>query len=486
MKRLALIFAFIFVSLVAVILLRTVLLDSKQIIVEPVDALQVDEGILSDHLAHALRFPTISSQNPSEQKSEPFLRFHDYLAQIFPESHRTLSREIIGGHSLLFAWSGKEPDLKPILFLAHQDVVPAESESLGDWTHSPFSGDIDEGYIWGRGALDDKVRVLATLESLERLIKEGYQPRRTIYLAFGHDEEVGGMRGAAKISELLRKRGIEFEYVFDEGGAVTEGVVPGISSPVALVGIAEKGYLSLELGIQGEGGHSSRPPPHTIIGILSTAIHRLEGSPFPSRIDGGTRAMIDHLAPELPLLQRMVLANLWLFEPLVEYQFSLDPTTDATIRTTLAVTMIEGGFKENVLPTQSQAVVNLRLLPGDTLARVTERVRNSINDPRITIHPLSISREPSLDSRLDSWGFEVVHQTIREIFPEAKVAPFLVVGGTDSYHFGNVAADIYRFSPLTVFPEDLKRIHGIDERISIDNYVQCVRFYYHLIRNSDS
>jgi len=482
-KKLALFIALGFVGLVVLLLVQTSLLESRQLEADPVKPIRVDEQLVVDHLARALRFRTISSHEVLSQNSQPFLRLHDYLGEVFPESHQTLQREIVSDKSLLFRWPGSEKALQPILLLAHLDVVPVEDGTESFWTHQAFAGHVGDGYIWGRGALDDKVRVLAILEAVEILLKEGFRPRRALYLAFGHDEEVGGRDGAKNIAALLKKRGMKFEVVLDEGGAITENVLPGISQPIALIGIAEKGYLTVELAITEEGGHSSMPPPHTAIGILSTAIHRLESHQFASRINGGTAKLFEYLAPAMPLSRRAVLANLWLFRPLVEFHLASKPFTNATIRTTLAVTMFESGAQDNVLPRQARAVINLRILPGDTIEGVTSQIRNVLHDHRITVRPIGILREPSSQSRVDSWGFTMVDRTIRQVFPDTLVAPFLVLGSTDSYHYQGLAPDTYRFSPIRVSKDDLKSIHGTDERISIQHYLACVRFYYQLIRN---
>jgi carboxypeptidase PM20D1 len=344
----------------------------------------------------------------------------------------------------------------------------------GKWTHPPFAGRIADGYIWGRGALDDKVSVLAIL------------PRRTIYLAFGHDEEIGGLGGAAKIAALLHARGIRLEYVLDEGGTITKGILPGVSSPVAMVGIAEKGYVSLALTVESSGGHSSMPPRHTAVGILSSAIHKLERNPFPAKIQGPTRALLETVGPNLAFGQRLVMANLWLFDSLVKRRLSASPLSDALIRTTTAATMFEGSVKENLLPAKARAVVNFRILPGESSRSVIHHVRNAIDDPRIRIAPLDLSIEPSPVSDINSSGYSNLQRTIRQTFPDAIVAPWLLVAATDSRHYAGLSDNVYRFAPLQLTRQDVPRLHGTDERIPVADYKHCVKFYIQLIRNSHS
>jgi carboxypeptidase PM20D1 len=334
--------------------------------------------------------------------------------------------------------------------------------------------------------MDDKASMLAILESVEHLLGEGFRPKRTLYLAFGHDEEVGGTRGAAKIAALLRSRDISLDFVLDEGLNVFNGIIPGIAAPVALVGVAEKGYLSLRLTTQATSGHSSIPPPDTAIGIVSRALQRLHANPFPTRLSGAARQMLDFLGPEMSWTNRLALANLWLFDPLVRRQLSQSPLTNAAIRTTLAPTVFHAGNTENVLPAQASAVINLRLLPGDSISSATEHVRRAIDDPRVAISPLEIQVEASPVSDAHSTASELLQRTIRQTLPDTLVAPGLLVAATDSRHYAALTANVFRFLPITLGPDDAKRYHGIDERISFDDYERCVRFYTQLIRNAQT
>ena len=265
---------------------------------------------------------------------------------------------------------------------------------------------------------------------------------------------------------------------------IVDGIIPGIAAPAALIGIAEKGYLSLELSVETAGGHSSIPPADTAIGIISRALLRLEATPFPSRLSGPTRRMLDFLGPEMAWAKRMPLANLWLFDPLVRNQLASSPLTNALVRTTLAPTLFNAGMNEYSLPTQASAVINLRILPGDTIAGITEHVRQTIDDPRVKIAAKPIRVEPSAVSDIEGASFQLIHRTIRQAIPEALVAPALLVAGTDSSHYASLTKNIYRFLPITLRSEDAKRYHGINERISLQDYERCVRFYLQLIRNS--
>ena len=380
---------------------------------------------------------------------------------------------------------GRDEKLRPILLMAHQDVVPVDPETLSGWQQPPFEGRIADGFVWGRGSLDDKFSLLGIMEAVEMHLARGLRPRRTIYLAFGHDEEIGGHRGAARIAELLAGRSGELEYVLDEGLAINEDLIPGLAKPVALVGVADKGYVSVALSVDVESGHSSMPPPQTAIGILSAAVSRLEAHPMPASVEGVQRQVLEHLGPEMPFGSRLLMANLWLFAPLVERKLSERPNTNAGIRTTTAATMFSAGIKENILPSQARAIVNFRILPGDSIEGVLGHVGRVIDDPRVRVEKLEASAgEPSAVSDVDTAGFRTIQRTLREVFPEVVVAPALCVGGTDSEHFAKLSNAVYRFSPLRLGPEDMNRLHGINERTSVKDYAGSVRFYHRLIANS--
>ena len=449
-----------------------------------VEGMKLDESALALRLAGALRIKTLSAEAPAEYDRAPFDALHAYLRETFPTVFAKLNPVVINGHSLLFQWPGSDASLEPFALLAHQDVVPAPAEAEKDWTHPPFSGDVADGFIWGRGALDDKSSLLGILEAVEALLKEGVQPARTLYLAFGHDEEVGGGAGAPKIVEALKAQGVHFDFVLDEGGTITEGIIPGVSVPVAIIGIGEKGYLSLELSVDAEGGHSSAPPRNTAIGILAKAITRIEDHPFPASLENPIR-FFSQVGPEMPFAQRAVFANLWLTAPLVKQILAGDPHMNASMRTTAAATMCSGGIKDNVLPSHASAIVNFRLIPGDSVDSVTERVRKTIGDDRVKLKPLAAPSNPSRISSTDSDGYRAIVKAFYETAaePGAVVAPFVELGASDSRHYEPIATNVYRFMPATTNSEDLKRFHGVNERIAVSDYARMVQFYARIVRD---
>lgn len=485
MKKALMVFIVLLLMLLSILVINTLRFTSKQIQVEPTNAPVVDATRAPDRLSQAIRFKTVSHDGGAAANPEELLAFRRHLEQSFPKVHSVLSQEVIGEYSLLYTWKGSDPTLHPALLMGHMDVVPVEPETETQWTHPPFDGVIADGYIWGRGTMDDKSSVLGILEATEMLVNSGFQPRRTLYLAFGHDEEIGGKAGAAKIAEVLAQRQVQLLFALDEGLFIADGVVPGVSSPVALVGIAEKGFLSVALTVEAEPGHSSVPPPHTAIGILSTAVTKLEQNQLPANVGGVPGQMFDYVGPEMTLGMRIVFANRWLFRPLVTRQLSATPGTNAAIRTTTAVTMIRGGIKDNVLPSKAMAVVNFRILPGNTVEDILAHVRNVVDDSRVKIERYGDDlNEPSNVSNIHSDEFTAIQRTIRQVFPSAVVAPALVVGATDSRHYGRLTQNVYRFLPHRFNNEDITRLHGLNERISVENYLQGVKFYYQLMNDS--
>lgn len=484
LKRLVVVLGLAALVLAGVLIGRATMMQSQQIEAAAIKTFAIDQDAAAARLAKAVQFKTISYPIPALFEKAEFIGLRDYLAATYPKAHAAMEREIVNDYSLLFKWPGSDPSLKPVLLMGHLDVVPVEPNTETEWEQDPFAGIVSEGFIWGRGTLDDKVNVLGLLEAAERLIEEGFSPKRTIYFSFGHDEELGGSNAAMKTAELMKERGIEFEFVLDEGMAIVENVVPGVSAPVALIGIAEKGYVTLELTVETEGGHSSQPPRETAIGILSSAIHRIEADPFPASIDGPIGDMFEAVAPEMPFGFRILFANLWLFEPVVRSQLAAAPATNAAIRTTTAVTMIEGGVKDNVLPSAARALVNFRIMPGETCESVEARVRSVIADDRVKVAQRRGAVNPSPVSPAEGPAFETIERTIREIFPESIVAPALVLGGTDSRYFTEVSDCVYRFMPVKLTSEDLARIHGKDERLGVAAFADCIRFYKRLIENA--
>jgi len=486
LRNIAMLLLAVIVAIVAIVTFNAVNLKSRQIAVAPLAAVPIDTQKAAERLAAAIRFRTISDYNAPDQNADAFAALHAHIAASFPAFHAAARREIVGKYSLLYTWEGSDPKAAPIALLAHQDVVPIAPGTEGDWQAPPFDGVIRDGFIWGRGAWDDKGSLFGILEAAEGLAKEGFRPKQTIYFAFGHDEEVSGQRGAKAIAALLASRGVKLDFVLDEGLLILSGVLGGLNKPAALIGVAEKGYATLNLTATATPGHSSLPPKDTAIGAMSAALARLEQQQMPSQIRPPLLEMFDTLAPEMSPVNRAVLSNLWLFKPLVLRDFAKAPNTDAAIHTTTALTIFNAGNKDNVLPGKAEATVNFRLLPGDTEASVIDHVRRTIANDKIAIAPTPGNNNPPPVTGTASFAYRALNQTIREVFPDVVVAPSLMVAATDSRNYMDVTDKIFRFFPVRAKPEDLSRFHGTNERIGIDNYADIIRFYRRLIQNTAS
>lgn len=477
-KKLFLGVLFLLLALAGIVLVNTFRFQSRQQSAESVPAPALTNAALR-HFQQALSYKTISYGDPSLFDSAQFIGFRDFLKTTYPKTHEALSREMVEGYSLLYRWEGKNPELKPVVLMAHQDVVPIEEATQSMWTVDPFGGVIKENFIWGRGTTDDKINVISIMETVEKLVSENFQPERTVYLVFGHDEEIGG-KGARAIARLLKERNIAAEFVLDEGGIITKEKIPGLTKPVALLGTAEKGYLSLKLTVTAQGGHSSMPEKETSIDILSKALYTLRSNPFEAEFSEPMRGLMESLGPEMPFVQRMAFANPWLFKPLILKTYSESNTGDAMIRTTIVPTVMDAGIKDNVVPTVATAVVNFRLLPGHTSKQVIEQVKKKINDSRVIVEPYSDNvSEPSAVTSVKGFGYQKIAAAARKSYPQVITSPFLVIGATDSRHFGEVSSNIIKFSPAI----DPIGFHGIDERVSLESYKTAMWFYEQLLRD---
>jgi carboxypeptidase PM20D1 len=485
-KLLALVGIAVFVLAVAVAA-KTVLTPSRQIAVVPATPVKIDADAAAARLAAAVRFKTIAMRDDVDANADQFAGLHAHLQSSFPKAHAVLQREVVAKYGLVYTWPGTDPKAGAIGLMAHQDVVPVAPGTEADWQQPPFAGSVNEGFVWGRGAWDDKGNLMSMMEAVELLAAAGFKPKQTVYLIFGHDEELGGQRGAVQIAKLFKERGIRMQFVLDEGLVITEGLLPGLTRPAALVGLAEKGYLSLQLTASAAPGHSSMPPPQagqSAIGMLSAGLARLEDQQMPLAVRGLSREMFETLAPEMSGASRVFLSNLWLFKPLVERQLAKAASTNATVRTTTALTIVGAGNADNVLPGRANATVNFRVLPGETSDAVVAHVAHAMANPAIKIEKAAGYSEPSKVAAIDAPGFQLIAKTLRQLHPDVIVAPGLMVGGTDSRHFDGVADNVYKFSPVRAKPEDLKRFHGSNERISIANYVELIQFYHQLIGNT--
>ncbi len=440
---------------------------------------------MAERLSKAITIETVSQDEPTEIDTAEFIAFQDFLKSEYPLIHSELELTKINDLSLLYRWEAfKQPKKKGLLLAAHYDVVPAEDYTLEQWSHPPFAGEIADGYLYGRGALDNKQSVIGLMEAVERLLERGYVPNRDIYLALGHDEEIGGMMGARAIADHLKKEGVSLDFTLDEGLVVTRGIVPGVERDVALIGLSEKGFVSVKITVQAEGGHSAFPGKESAISLLSEAILRLQNNQMNPSLTPPVRAFFQKVGPEMGFVPRVIIANLWLFEGLFLNNLLGNPSTASIVRTTTAPTIVRAGSKENVIPGRAEATVNFRILPGQTIEDVMNHIESTIDDPRFTFEKTKLFSEPSPLSSAESDAYKQIKGSIGKVFPKAIIAPSLMNAVADARHYTEISNDVYRFAPMVLESEDLNRIHGIDERISLEGLEKIPSFYKNLLKST--
>ena len=441
----------------------------------------IDEHRAINHLSKSIEFETISNQNASSKDLKEFLDFIDWIKISYKLVVENTSLEMFN-QTLLFRWEGKDPNLQPILLTGHYDVVPVIPGTENKWQEPPFSGKIDSGYIWGRGALDDKSGVIGILEAVTYLMEEGFQPERTVYLSFGHDEEIGGVNGAALVAKHLADREIQLEWSLDEGSFLLGGFIPNVDKLVAAINVAEKGSVTLQVVGKAEGGHSSMPTSQSAVGHLSKALAKLEDNRMSGELEGLSLQMFDEMSRHMPFIYKIAFANRWLFGGLIDSYLAKIPATNAMIRTTTAPTMLSASIKTNVLPIEAVGTVNFRIHPRNSVEDVFDHVRELVESDDVEIRGMYYSGRPA--SEVSSWessGYKVIESSVREIYGDVVVAPGLMIAGSDSRHYGKVADDAYRFNPFPLSNEEFAGFHGTNERIETDAFIKGIKTYIRII-----
>ncbi|MEM7663741.1 MAG: M20 family peptidase [Pseudomonadota bacterium] len=480
------------ILLVAIVLVRTLSYGGPVEGVQSVDLPEppnVSAERAAERLGEAIRFKTITLKagDPVPNRAQPWIDLHAWLEDTYPLAHQTMDLELVAGYSRLYRWYGSDTSLDPIVLMAHQDVVPVNIGTESDWTGAPFAGEIIDGVIYGRGALDDKGSLIALMEAVEALIADGFMPRRTIYLMFGHDEEVSGA-GAQAMFALLKDRGVRAEMVLDEGFFVIKDS-PLTGKPFGFVGVAEKGYLTLRLTVSAEGGHSSNPPRNSANVRLARAILALDNEQMEADFSKPPVSdLFRAAAKDMGFASRMALANLWLFQGAVEAQ--LAGVGDATIRTTTAPTMLAGSIKENVLPQRSAAIVNFRIHPNNTPEDViahVEQVTADIEGLEVSVNDESgIGSPASAVSPTDNLAYGVLSAVASRVGEGAAVGPGLVIGATDARYAGVISDNVYRFVPSFTSMDEVSGFHGTNERLSVENMGRMIEGYAQIILAMDA
>lgn len=481
MKKILLAFLVLIVLFAAYLLFNTFTFTSNQLQVQAVEKIATPKGAV-DRFVKAIAIRTVSFENESDFDSTQFRLFNQFLVENYPLADSLLDHQTFNEFSHLYKWTGNDETLEPIILASHIDVVPIAS--LRKWTVHPFTEGIKKDTIYGRGTMDDKFGVIGIMEAVEQLLAGGHQPKRTVYLAFGHDEEVSGHRGAETIVNHLHEKGVKAALVLDEGQSIVQRMIPGLSQQVALVGIAEKGYASLELRVDLAGGHSSMPAKETAIDVLANAVHKVKNNPMPAQLTPALAGFMDKLGPEMDFQTKLFFANKNIFSPLILSAYeSAGGAANASIRTTTSPTIFEAGIKANIIPTSARAVVNFRILPGETVDDIIAHIKAIVADERVKITVEGIPNNASPVSPMEGIGYETIDKSIKEIFPNLLTAPSLVIAATDARYYYKISSNVYRFMPNYINPENLACFHGIDERVSVSEFENGIRFYRQVILN---
>ena len=439
----------------------------------------VDAQAAAQALSALVRCKTVSHADRAEDDAEEFEKLEALLPTLYPLVHRTCTRETVPARALMYRWAGKTAE-NPLVLTAHYDVVPADPQG---WERDPFSGEIAEGIIHGRGTLDTKCTLAAIMTAAETLIGKGFTPERDVYFCFGGDEEVMG-GGAVALAAALEGRGVRPMMVVDEGGAIVENVFPGVSTPCALIGIGEKGSVNYTATALSKGGHSSAPPASTPVDTVAKACLRIQKHPFPFRVTEPARQMIDHLARHSTFAYRLIFANLWAFKPLLDLLCRKSGgELNALFRTTVAFTVMRAGEAVNVLPSSAALTMNARVLPGETPEGTLAALRRKVKDTRVTVAQVN-GFGPSACSAVDGEGYAALCKSIREVYPGVLVSPYLMIAASDARRYEGICEHVYRFSGMPLSLAERRMIHGVNEQIPVAKQADAARFFMQVMVNS--
>lgn len=509
MKRILLIILGILIILVAILLIRTFTYPFKKNEQgSQADVKWVKDNAAVQRLSDGIKIPTVSAGDLGNFDYAPFDQFKEYLKNSYPLIYQNTENYEINKYGLVFRLKGSNAALEPIVFLSHMDVVahgdadvknkeegifrpddkalPAVKKVAEDWDFAPFSGAVADGRIYGRGSIDMKGMLFSLMESMTNMIKSGSIPQRDIYLAFGFDEEVGGRKGAMQIAQFFKKKGLKFDAVYDEGGLILEkGSIKGIDSDVAVIGCAEKGFLSAKIKVKGLGGHSSMPPMESAIGKAAVIMQRLEDHQMKPMITPLIKDFFDNIGGTMPFANRLAISNQWLLKPVLLSQLAKNNSTNALIRTTTALTMMKGSDGTNVLSPEVEFVVNFRLLSGNSVKDVRDHIAKATKGFDVEVEEIDNTKEASAVSPTNVKAYQLIQEGIKQIHPDAIITPYLTIAATDSYKYQIVSNHIYRFMPIKINDAEKQSIHSTNEYISIENYMKMIHYFEYIMRNYD-
>lgn len=507
LKKIILAIILLLIILVAVVIIKTFTFPfspTKDLAKSPTE-LPVNAKAVK-RLSEAIQIPTVSSVEYSETNFEPFDQFHKFLQESYPLIYEKLEVTTVNKYGLVFHWKGKNNTKKPLLFLSHYDVVPINNYDFNNppaytpvfnlkdkatpltsyqdsWTYPPFSGAVDHGRIYGRGTLDMKGMLISILEAADQLLEEGYQPEQDIYFAFGQDEEVSGRQGALQIADYFKQNNITFDAVYDEGGYVVSGgsVINSIHNAIALVGVAEKGFLTLEITVKGTGGHSSMPPKKGSLVLASEIVEKLNNQQMPAMLTQPIEYFLQSVGGAMDFKSRLAISNQWLLKNTLIKSLEKEPASNALVRTTTALTMAHSSDAPNVLSATTELTVNFRILQGNTVQDVLDHVKKICEGYDVEYKVIS-SREPSKISDVNSPQYKKLEEVIKVNYPNALVSSYLTIGGTDAYKYEIVSDNVFRFMPVEINQYDQRLIHNDNESITIENYMRMINHFKLLMK----
>ena len=479
MKKIALFFGAILLILATIIVSKTI--SNAPGAHQKSTALEILPTEAIAHMSQAIQIKTETPNDAYEFDTATFFAYRKFIEKAYPLVHKNLPRTVIDSFNYIYEWKGTDTSILPMVLMAHYDVVPVEASAVKLWHAVPYGGEVKEGYIWGRGVLDDKSSMISILEATELQLAKGFQPKQSILLCFGADEESSG-KGATAVVKYFKSKNKRFDLVVDEGGEISTEDMQDIKRPIASIGVGEKGYVTLILTVQKAGGHSSIPSESTAIDILSKGLYQLREKQMPAKLIPPIKAYLERVSGYTENFgKKMALSNLWLFEKQVLNHLSTSPTTNALVRTTIVPTIINSGVRDNVIPTFATAYVNSRILPGESQKDVYNFVEKAVNDTNIKItYYNNYSTMPSPTTDINSQAFQRVEKVINSIVDDVIVAPMLMVGATDSRNYREISDGVINFTPIT----NAKGYHGIDERLLITDFQKCINFYSLLIQGS--
>lgn len=470
----------LFVAFILFLVIRTLLVRVKPLPKEEFTPEDISEKQLGERLSEAVKIPTVTVLD-GNGSYEPFLQFHAFLEKTYPNIFGAAEKTLINGYSLILKIDGSDKNLLPACFLSHQDVVPAPKEG---WETEPFGGEIIDGFVYGRGSLDMKGHLIALMEGLEKILERKGKPVRSIYLCFGHDEEITGKDGARMIVEHLYAQGVRMEYVVDEGGAIMDGGLLGVNGKIALIGTCEKGYVDYVLTATKDGGHASSPKKRSSVDAIAEAVYDLSHLPMKSYWSKPIKETFRTLAPFMKFPYKLLFVNSDVLGPLLRWLLSkVNPVTNSIVRTTFAFTQLQGSSAPNVIPVTSKAVVNVRINIGQTQKEVKEYIQKVVGK-EITVTELNPGFDPTPVSETKGEIYEIILKSVAEVFDGYIPAPYPFIAASDAKHYYKICDKVYRFGPIEMGVDDQNRIHADNERCNIASATRGAQFFARLIENT--